>query len=70
MDLDRAVGRTIAKMNINIADAQAGTVQTAPTIDNVVPRKEVGPEPNTVTPQPNPNESGPTTNPQATTQPQ
>jgi hypothetical protein len=70
VDLDRAVGRTLTKMNINLADAQAGTVQTPPTIDNVMPRKEVSPEPNTVTPQPNPNESGPTTNPQATTQPQ
>ncbi len=70
VDLDRAVGRTLAKMNINLSDAQAGTVQTPPTIDNVMPRKEVSPEPNTVTPQPNPNESGPTTNPQATTQPQ
>ena len=61
VDLDRAVGRTLTKMNINLADAQAGTVQNAPVIDNVVPRKEVAPEPNTVTPQPNPNESGPTT---------
>ena len=70
VDLDRAVGRTLTKMNINLADAQAGTVQTPPTIDNVMPRKEVSPEPNTTTPQPNPNESGPTTNPPATTQPQ
>jgi outer membrane protein len=69
VDLDRAVGRTLTKMNINLTDAQAGTVQTPPSIDNVMPRKEVSPEPNTATPQPNPNESGPT-NPQATTQPQ
>lgn len=69
VDLDRAIGRTLTKMNINIADAQAGTVQTAPTMDYVVPRKDLNPEPNTVTPQPNPNESGPT-NPPATTQPQ
>jgi len=67
VDVDRAVGRTLSKMNINLADAQAGTVQIAPTIDNVVPRKEVSPEPNTVAPQPNPNESGPTT-PQAAPQ--
>lgn len=60
VDLDRATGRTLTKMNINIADAQAGTVQNAPSIDYVVPRKDVNPEPNTATPQPNPNESGPT----------
>jgi hypothetical protein len=70
VDLDRAVGQTLDKMHINLEDAQAGTVRALPTVQNVVPRKDVSAEPNTPVPQPNPAESGPTTNPPATSQPQ
>lgn len=76
VDLDRATGSTLDNMHIDLGDAEAGTVKARPVVQNAVPRQNVKPEPNTVVPQPNMNESGPSNtpppadNPPASSQPQ
>jgi outer membrane protein len=72
VQLDKSTGETLAKLGIDLADAEAGQVKHAPTVKGVVPanvEELTSPMPPYVPPQRPEATPFPTTQPPATTQP-
>jgi hypothetical protein len=44
VELDRAVGRTLERIGIDIAEAERGQVNKMPNVPNVGPRRESAPQ--------------------------